>query len=234
MIKHLKEVNSTSTYIKEHLSELDNFDIVSAEHQTNGRGRTGHDWEDTDNQNVLMSILIKESSIIESFNILSIAVGVIVRNYLANYLPPRAISLKWPNDVYMNDKKICGILLEGKLPEYVIIGIGLNINQKAFSVDNATSLSLETEYDFKIDNIRNLFFEHLTGELSKFNQNKNKYVESFNRSNYLKSREIKYFDTKRNTEQKGIALDINENGELLVNHDGEVIAVSSSEVSKIR
>ena len=234
MIKHLKEVNSTSTYIKEHLSELDNFDIVSAEHQTNGRGRTGHDWEDTDNQNVLMSILIKDPSIIESFNILSIAVGVIVRNYLTNYLPPKTISLKWPNDVYVNDKKICGILLEGKLPEYVIIGIGLNINQKAFSVDNATSLSLETEYDFKIDNIRNLFFEYLTGELSKFNQNKNKYVESFNRSNYLKSREIKYFDTKRNTEQKGIALDINENGELLVNHDGEVIAVSSSEVSKIR
>ena len=234
MIKYLKEVNSTSTYIKEHLNELNNFDIVSAEHQTGGKGRTGHNWEDTDNENVLMSILIKDSNIVESFNILSIGLGVIVYKYLTNYLPPKSISLKWPNDVYVNDKKICGILLEGKLPEYVIIGIGLNINQKTFSIDNATSLSLETEYEFKIDNIRELFFEHLTKELSNYNKNKERYLDAFNRSNYLKNREINYFDTKTNSEQHGIALDINDKGELMVNHDGEIISISSSEVSKIR
>ena len=52
MIKHFKELDSTSTYIKERVPELDNFDIVSTDHQTNGRGRTGHDWEDDNGQNI--------------------------------------------------------------------------------------------------------------------------------------------------------------------------------------
>ena len=232
MIKYLKEVNSTSTYIKEHLNELNNFDIVSAEHQMSGRGRTGHEWEDTNNENILMSILIKDPLIIESYNILSIALGVIVFKYLTNYLPPKAISLKWPNDVYVNDKKICGILLEGKLPEYVIVGIGININQKAFSVDNATSLSLETEYDFKIDNIRELFFKHFLSELSLFSKNKDRYVDEFNRHNYLKGKEISF--NRNGTQEKGVADDVNPDGSLSVSINRKTENVFFDEVSLVR
>ena len=232
MIKHLKEVNSTSTYIKEHINELTNFDIVSAEHQTSGKGRTGHSWEDTNNENILMSILIKEPSIIESYSILSIALGVIVFKYLTNYLPPKAISLKWPNDVYVNGQKICGILLEGKLPEYVIVGIGLNVNQKAFSVDNATSLSLETEYEFKIDNIRELFFKHLISELSLFSKNKDRYVAEFNRHNYLKDKEISF--NRNGKQEQGVAGDVNLNGSLSVSINRKIENVFFDEVSLIR
>ena len=233
MIKHFKELDSTSTYIKERVPELDNFDIVSTDHQTNGRGRTGHDWEDDNGQNILMSILLKDPEIIKSFNILSIAVGVIVYRFLTNYLSPKSISLKWPNDVYVNDKKICGILLEGKLPDYVIIGIGLNINQKEFSIDNATSLSLETEYSFKIEDVRNLFINHLLKELSNFANKKDTYIDEFNKHNYLLNKEISYFDVTTNENKKGVALDINQSGELLVNNGEKIITVSSSEVSKI-
>lgn len=232
MIKYLKEINSTSTYIKEHIDELNNFDIVSAEHQTSGRGRTGHEWEDTSNENILMSILIKEPNIIDSYNVLSIAVGVIVLRYLTNYLPPKSISLKWPNDVYVNDKKICGILLEGKLPEYVIIGIGLNINQKQFSVANATSLSLETEYEFKIDNIRELFFDFLVKELTHFANTKSKYIDVFNNYNYLKDKKVSF--NKNDRKYEGIAGEINPDGSLSISVDGISENVFSDEVSLIR
>ena len=232
MIKYLKEINSTSTYIKEHIDELNNFDIVSAEHQTSGRGRTGHEWKDTKNENVLMSILIKDPLIVESYNVLSIAIGVIVARYLTNYLPPKAISLKWPNDVYVNGQKICGILLEGKLPEYVIVGIGLNVNQRAFSIDNATSLSLETEYEFKIDNIRELFFKHLLSELSLFSKNKDRYVAEFNRHNYLKGKKISF--NRNGVQEKGVAGDVNPDGSLLVSIDENEDNVFFDEVSLIR
>ena len=124
-------------------------------------------------------------------------------------------------------------MLEGKLPDYVIIGIGLNINQKEFSIDNATSLSLETEYSFKIEDVRNLFINHLLKELSNFANKKDTYIDEFNKHNYLLNKEISYFDVATNENKKGIALDINQSGELLVNNGEKIITVSSSEVSKI-
>ena len=232
MIKHFEELESTSTYIKEHVHELNSFDIVSTNHQTKGRGRTGHDWEDTVGQNVLMSILIKDKELIDSFNVLSVATGVIVLNYLKNYLPPKEISLKWPNDVYVKGKKICGILLEGKLPDYVIIGIGLNINQKHFSVDNATSLSIETEYDFNIDNVRGLFFDHLLSELHNFSKNKERYIKEFNHYNYLKNKTISF--NRDNEQIHAVGGDINPDGSLSISIDGNIENVFFDEVSLVR
>ena len=232
MIKHFEELESTSSYIKEHIDDLNNFDIVSSDHQTNGRGRTGHNWEDNDKQNILMSLLIKDKEIIDSFNILSIATGVIVLGFLKNYLSPKVISLKWPNDVYVSGQKICGILLEGKLPDYVIIGIGLNVNQKSFSVDNATSLSLETEYNFNLDNVRGLFFNHLLSELHNFFKNKDRYVKEFNRYNYLKDKAISF--NRNNKIINGIAGGINPDGSLSVSIDGNIESVFFDEVSLVR
>lgn len=232
MIKYLKEIDSTSTYIKEHLNELDNFDIVSAEHQLNGRGRTGHYWEDQSNQNVLCSILIKDKDIIDSYNILSIAVGVIVSNYLKAYLKPNDISIKWPNDVYILNKKVCGILLEGSLPNYVIIGIGLNVNQKDFEIDNATSLSIETEYEFNIDDVRKIFFDYLLSSLKSFMTSKEAFIKQFNRSNYLKDKLVSF--NYLNQSKQGVVKDINEDGSLQILLDDKLFNVFADEINLIR
>ena len=232
MIKHLTTIDSTSTYIKEHINELDNFDIVYADHQTAGKGRTGHVWEDDDNQNILMSIAIKDADIIKEFNILSIATGVIVLEFLKNYLSPKSISLKWPNDVYVNGNKICGILLEGKLPDYVILGIGLNVNQTDFSIDNATSLSLETEYSFNLNDVRELFFNHLLNSFNKYINNKDKYIRDFNAHSYLKGKLVSF--NYRDKQAQGIAGDINNDGSLQISIDKKTVNVFFDEVSMVR
>ena len=232
MIKHLTEVNSTSQYIKDNIDSLNDLDIVFADHQTAGKGRTGHSWEDNTYQNILASIALKNPLLVKEFSILSIATGVIVLEFLKNYLPPKAISLKWPNDVYVNDKKICGILLEGKLPEYVVVGIGLNINQKEFSINTATSLSLETEYEFNLDDVRDLFFKHLLNSFNNIINNKDKYINQFNRNNYLKNKVVSF---NYNGEKKqGIAGDINPDGSLQISTEEKVINVFFDEVSLIR
>ena len=139
---HFDEIDSTNHYLMNSYQLLDNFTFVSTDYQSKGKGRNDRVWESIKGLNLMFSILIKDSKLINEFNALSLMSAVEVAQVLESYGIDN-VSIKWPNDVLVNDKKICGILLEGQLPEYVVIGIGLNVNQKEFP-DNlrrpATSL----------------------------------------------------------------------------------------------
>ena len=126
--------------------------VVVADHQTNGRGRMQRVWVSPRGVNLYVSLILRpEIAAVES-SPLTIMAGVAVAEVLAFYCP-RQVKLKWPNDVLINGKKVCGILAEmktvGKNVEFVVIGIGLNINmpQSDFTPpleQIATSLCQET------------------------------------------------------------------------------------------
>ena len=232
MIYYFETIDSTNKYIKEHVDELHDFDIVSTGFQSSGKGRNDHVWIGKPNQNIYTSILIKDKEIIASYSALSIAVGVIVLRFLSRFVKKDKISLKWPNDVYVNGRKICGILLEGKLPEYIVIGIGININQDIFDIDTATSLSLETSQTYDLENIRNEFHSHLLDELKQFISHKNEYIETFNKHNYLLDKKVSFNYNGQN--ETGIARSINSDGSLQVEQDNKVINVFFDEVNTIR
>ena len=232
MTYYFDSIDSTNKYIKEHVQELNDFDIVSAGFQTAGKGRNDHIWQGQANQNIYSSVCIKNKDLIGSFNVLSIAVGVIVMNFLSRFITKDKISLKWPNDVYINGQKICGILLEGQLPNYVVIGIGINVNQNSFEIDNATSLSLLNSKTFDLNKIREDFHSHLIDELSIFINNKQRYIDEFNKHNYLLGKEVS-FNYNRSL-SKGVAGSINNDGSLLVKQDNKTINVFFDEVSLIR
>lgn len=235
MIKHFEEIDSTSKYIKENVEQFSNLDIVSADYQSLGKGRNDHVWSSKKGENILLSTLIKEENIISSYSKLSIYVGVTIYKFLLNYLPRKSIQLKWPNDVYVNDKKICGILLEGKLPEYIVIGIGLNINQKEFGELQATSLSNEVDYQFKLEDVRKLFCLHLIKQLSDFENNVDEYLKIFNQNNYLKNKQVTAGYVNENGELiNGIAQDINEDGSLQILSDNKIIKIYYDEVKLIK
>ena len=236
MIRHVETIDSTSRYMMDHPEWFNDLDILSADHQTNGIGRTGHSWIDNNAENVLFSIIIKDPNIINSYRLLSIATGVIILNFLKSYVSEDNISLKWPNDVYVNGKKICGILLQGRLPEYVVIGIGFNVNQINFdSIKHpATSLTLETGRTYDLDSTRDKLCNFVVRELKNFPILKSLCVEEFNNHNYLKNKEISYFNATTNFEEEGIALDINDSGELLVSKGEKITPLSASEVNEIR
>ena len=104
-------------------------------------------WHSCAGDNILMSILIKEFNDRTDLNLLSLVTGVAVHKFLSKYL--NKLYIKWPNDVLVDNKKICGILLEGKMnnnSKMVVIGIGININQTSFNDDiNLLTTSLKKE-----------------------------------------------------------------------------------------
>ena len=232
MTYYFESIDSTNKYIKEHVQELNDFDVVSAGFQTAGKGRNDHIWQGQANQNIYSSICIKNKDLVNSFNTLSIAVGVVVMNFLSQFYEKDKISLKWPNDVYINGQKICGILLEGQLPNYVVVGIGININQNSFEIDNATSLSLLNNKEYDLNELRDDFHFHLLDELQNFNSNKQDYIDTFNKHNYLLGKEVSF--NYNGSLSKGIAGPINNDGSLQIVQGDKTINVFFDEVSLIR
>ena len=228
---NLKEVTSTNDYIKEHINELDNFECVYTSNQTKGKGRTGHTWESEPNKNVALSILVKSDKIIKDYNIVSILTGVVVADYF-EALGLNNVSLKWPNDVYVNEQKVCGILLEGNLPEYLIIGVGINVNQTKFEGFSATSI--KNELGMKVDPhlVAIDISESLIDALKHIDEDINAVIERYTQLDYLLNKTISF---KYNGEDLiGIAKGIDFDGSLKVMCDNKLINVSSNEVNIVR
>lgn len=159
-IIHIRETNSTNNYLKELLQtqNVDEGTVVWADFQSAGKGQRGNGWESEAGKNILFSIVLFPGFIKagEQF-ILSQIVSLAVANCLQEYT--EGISIKWPNDIYWNDKKICGILLENTILEdnigYSVAGIGININQENFRSDapNPVSLKQITNRDYNLEEI---------------------------------------------------------------------------------
>lgn len=160
IIIKLDAIDSTNTYLKE-LSQketLENFTVVSAKSQTNGKGQMGSKWVSESNKNLIISILIK-NSIENSSRIfdLNIVVAVSIIDVLKAKNIPN-LSIKWPNDIMSENKKIGGILIENSIKGISIIdsiiGFGLNVNQTYFeNLPKASSLKNIMLYDFNVDTL---------------------------------------------------------------------------------
>ncbi len=168
----LDEVDSTNSEAVRRLDSLDNMSVLSALCQTAGRGKDTHKWITAPGENLTFTIVLKYSASSPSSYppfpaanqmLLSAAAAASVVKYLGE----KGISawVKWPNDVYVGDKKICGILIEhrikGNLLKSSIIGIGINVNQTIFDplVPNPTSVALLTGKRFEIREEMNRFCE---------------------------------------------------------------------------
>ena len=188
---HFDKIDSTNNYLKNSYQLLDNFTFVSADYQSKGKGRNDRVWESLKGSNLMFSILIKDPKLIEISSLLSLYSAVEISKLLESY-GINNVSIKWPNDVLVNDQKICGILLEGQLPHYVVIGIGLNVNQKQFP-DNlrrpATSMSSELNKDINLESLKETLFPNIVNNFNKLD--KEDYLSYFNNHNYLLNKRVK-------------------------------------------
>ena len=149
----LDEVESTNDAAKRHISDIDNLSVLSALSQTAGRGQRGNTWSAAAGENLTFSIVLKYDSQVKAYD--QFVINEIASLSVVDFLSSHGISakIKWPNDIYAGDRKICGILIEhsvmGDELTNSIVGIGLNINQRNFDVNliNPTSMVLcGTEY----------------------------------------------------------------------------------------
>ncbi len=146
----LKEVDSTNSEAFRHIADAADGSVWSAEFQTLGRGQRGNSWESAKFLNLTFSILFKPSNIrADKQFVISQLVTVAIKRYLLTHNVEAKI--KWPNDIYVDNRKICGILIENVITDdrlsASVVGIGLNINQREFRSDapNPTSLLMEIE-----------------------------------------------------------------------------------------
>lgn len=153
----IPEINSTNTYLKAHpeLGQDEDLFALRTDYQTAGRGQLGNGWESERGKNLLCSLRWRNTGIpvAEAFRINEIVAVAIRRMAFVSGDSP---VIKWPNDIYVGDKKLAGILVENSLCGGVvsesIIGIGLNVNQTAFlSAPNPTSLALETGRQWDVE-----------------------------------------------------------------------------------
>ncbi len=158
---HVESVDSTNSYASEMLRQIELVEgsVIYSFEQLKGRGQRGNSWESEPNKNVALSMVLYPKFLLvgQQFlltKIASLAVADLMAELLEDSTNTRKISIKWPNDIYVNDQKIAGILIENTLKESTIqssvVGIGINVNQLKFTTKNATSLAMIVNKEFEL------------------------------------------------------------------------------------
>ena len=153
--------------------------VVITDQQTAGRGQRGNTWEAEPDKNITLSVILKPVflSTPQQFYI-TMCVSLAVRDTLQAVVP-EIIKIKWPNDMVAGDKKLAGILIQntisGSILQHSVVGIGLNVNQKIFQIERATSLAKLTNKEFNrvtiteklLEQLEKRYLELRNGQLEK-------------------------------------------------------------------
>lgn len=227
---HFETIDSTNTYLKENYENLDNFTFVSADFQSAGRGRNNRNWKSEKGENLLFSLLIKDKALIDKFSSLS----VISAFSIIKALNLEHLSIKWPNDIYYKDSKLCGILLEAVTRneiECLIIGIGLNVNQSDFVGEykrTPTSLYQITNQVYDIEQLKRSIFNQIYTVFMKVKEGYDFYND-IKEYDYLKDREV-YAEINNEVQQIKV-IGIDSDYSLKVLQDNKTYNLSSGEVT---
>ena len=144
------EVSSTNDYVREMLQKErpEEYTTILAGYQTKGKGQSQNSWESNADENILMTMVIFPHwvEITRQFS-LSMAVALGIKDFLQEIIPGQPILIKWPNDIYVCERKIAGILINNEIMgstfDNVLAGVGLNVNQTVFSKDIPNPVSLK-------------------------------------------------------------------------------------------
>jgi len=187
-IVKLDAIDSTNSYLKGLVREnaLENWTVVVANFQTQGRGQLDNVWQSKKGKNLTFSILIQFETlhVMHQFY-LNYAISIALFNVLKYYIPEK-LTVKWPNDIMSGNQKICGILIESTIKKSnvknAIIGIGLNVNQDVFPVEVVKATSLKKVLNIFIDKeelldkiLLEIQYQALLIEQGKFEEIKQEY-----------------------------------------------------------
>lgn len=230
----IEQVNSTNNYIKN--LNAKNGLVVYTAHQTAGRGMANNTWESEPNKNLLCSILLECNFVkIEQQAYINMAISIALQTVIKN-ITQKNCFIKWPNDIYINHKKIAGILIEnaiqGTVLKQTIIGIGLNVNQMIFENKNAISLKNILNHDLKIEAI----LQQLTSEINSVYQtlkqgNYSQIAEQYNQLLYRKNENCQFM--VNNKICQGTIVNVNNYGLLQVIIDNKLQEFAHKEIAMI-
>lgn len=196
----LEKVDSTNNYAMGLVQKgvANSGDAILAMEQTAGKGRRGKNWESLKGQNIVLTV-ISEMQWLPLFSQfqLSVAVAVACHDFLSVHVR-NDVKIKWPNDIFINDRKAGGILIEnvikGHLWQWAVIGIGLNVNQEEFETGNLHTISLKqiTGKTFNVMSLAKELHENVLAKISDLeNGGYNKMLDAYNKNLFARNKKVK-------------------------------------------
>ncbi len=234
----LDSVNSTNDYLKKLGNEgCDNGTVVAAREQTRGKGRLGRTWQSKKDDGIAFSVLLRPNVAPSEVSAITPLAGLAVCKAIREYTKLDCV-IKWPNDIIIGRKKLVGILTEMSAEfdavEYVITGIGINVDHTSFPEEiafKATSLLLETGRHIDKNEFLACVLEHLENEFVK--NNLELTPTALSEYTDLCATVGRSVTFQRGTRRiSGMAVGVSEHGELKVMmSDGTISLVNSGEVT---
>lgn len=232
---------STNQYALELLSKSKPIEgtVISAAHQTAGRGQIGSTWEAEAGQNITLSIILYPSflPVRRQFS-LTQAVALSVMDLITRYTE-KPVKVKWPNDIYIRGGKVAGVLIQTTIShkgfQNCVVGVGINVNQQVFSphIPNPTSLSLEAGRPFELPLLARAYCQALEQRYLQLKGGHEKAIEEEYLKNLYGIGQKARFERPAGEQFTGVINGINASGQLLIRHDGGVEAFHLKEVRMI-
>ncbi|MDX1902588.1 MAG: biotin--[acetyl-CoA-carboxylase] ligase [Thermonemataceae bacterium] len=226
-LQYLPSCQSTNTYAFELIQNEDYFDgtVVLTDEQTAGRGQAGNTWEAEAGQNITMSLILcpKFLTVQEQF-FLNMAITLAIHDFLLAFVPEKQVlQIKWSNDLLYLKKKIAGVLIQNIISQgYIsksVIGIGININQRSFIFEGATSLNILTGLMYDLEFLVAKLLEKIEARYWKLKERKFEELRQDYYQNLYAWQEYSPFESE-NEVWWGKILGVDEWGMLLIERNG--------------
>ena len=228
---YFKTLPSTNDYGKTHHSDLPSFSVVYTDHQTSGKGRNQRSWLSPKKENLAFSIILKKQ--LKNPEKLSIITALSVLQTLLSFKINALI--KWPNDLLVKNKKICGILIEGMTSandSCYIIGIGINVNTSSFQDElqsKATSMYLEKKCLFSLKKVMKKCVHNFQKNLKKSQKNMDYLMTLYKQYSCVLNKEIIF--TYDNHRQNGTIINILEIGSIMIKTENDILSINYGEIT---
>ncbi len=212
--------------------------LLIAESQTGGRGRMGRSFFSPDDTGIYMSLLLRPEILPEDVTTITSVAAVAVCEALEKIAFPQIKpQIKWVNDIYINGKKVCGILTEGcfkstSKTDYAVLGIGINFYEPENGFPDELSNIAGAVFKEKKENLKNQFVAYFLNSFFSYynNLNENNYIEEYKKRCFILGRNIMVIS--KDKEIPARALDIDEKCGLAVEYEnGEKTVISTGEIS---
>jgi len=232
-------LDSTNTKAKQLAEEGSSHGtLVVANQQTGGKGRRGRTWESPANTGIWMTLVLKPDMSPANASMLTLVMALAATK-ACNEITDSKCEIKWPNDIVLNRKKICGILTEMSAEmdyiNHIVIGVGINANVDEFPeelLEKATSIKIENHKKVQRAKLISRILMHFEEEYEHFMKNQDLSLQMEDYNDLLINKEKEVVILEMAGEYQGIAHGINKKGELLVEKEnGEMEHIYAGEVS---
>lgn len=236
-VVYQRQVESTNDVAKKAVNAglASSGSIYLAEFQSAGRGRGGNRWVCPEGEGLLFSLVVEPDVDVLFWNRMSLAVGLALVNTIKDF--GLNVTMKWPNDIYLGDKKLGGILIE-KVNDFLIVGVGLNVNVQSFPdeiAETATSISTRIGEVVDREELLSKIVHRIYQCGSMIGESFGSLIEQVMESFYLSNQMVRM--TVDGKEILGEVLGLDENGYLMLKetgNDGKLMKIhQASEIKKL-